>query len=405
MTIALHTRPPVLVTQIPRLDAAPQYRPAEPSGGIARIVLPSGHLAYHLTRYEHVQQILTDARAIRSPCNAEDGASFLPTITPAEMLLNNDAPFHGRLRKVIAKDFSPAGVAELRERVVAVTQQRLELLQQAGEGADLFGLVLDEVPATVDCHLLGIDLADRAYYRPLSHTMQIASDEDVPELLRQFWAVYGYLTDLVSGARPTLPGGLIQRLVVGREDSEPPLNDKELVGILIGVLVGGDQNILTVLTKALYTLLAAPGLWQTLVDNPALIPTAVEELLRLIPLGTISTFPRLASEDIDGPWGLIPAGSAIYADAFAANRDPDAFADPLVIRLDRQGPRHLQFGYGMHNCMGAALARLEITTVLQVLVERLPRLRLAVPAEELPWVHGIILRRPARLPVRWTVTH
>ncbi|EMM7970263.1 cytochrome P450 [Pseudomonas aeruginosa] len=405
MTIALHTRPPVLVTQIPQLDAAPQYRPAAPSGGIDRIVLPSGHLAYHLTRYEHVQQILTDPRAIRSPCNAEDGASFLPTITPPEMLLNNDAPFHGRLRKVIAKDFSPAGVAELRERVVEVTRQRLELLLQAGEGADLFELVLDEVPATVDCHLLGIDLADRAYYRPLSHTMQIASDEDVPELLRQFWAVYGYLTDLVTGVRPTLPGGLIQRLVAGRGESEPALNDEELVGILIGVLVGGDQNILTVLTKALYTLLAAPGLWKALVDNPALIPTAVEELLRLIPLGTISTFPRLASEDIDGPWGRIPAGSVIYADAFAANRDPDAFADPLVIRLDRQGPRHLQFGYGMHNCMGAALARLEITTVLQVLVERLPHLRLAVPAEELPWVHGIILRRPARLPVRWTAIH
>lgn len=405
MTIALHTRPPVLVSQIPNLDAAAQYRVAEPAAGLPRIVLPSGHLAYHLTRYEHVQQILTDARAIRSPCNAEDGASFLPTITPPEMLLNNDAPFHSRLRKVIAKDFSPAGVAELGELVVSVTHQRLDELARAGEGADLFGLVLDEIPATVDCRLLGIDLADRAYYRPLSHTMQIASDEDVPELLRQFWEVYGYLTDLVTGVRPSLPGGLIQRLVAGRGDSEPPLNDKELVGILIGVLVGGDQNILAVLTKVLYTLLAAPGLWQSLVDNPALIPSAVEELLRLIPLGTISTFPRLASEDIDGPWGVIPAGSAIYADAFAANRDPEAFADPLVIRLDRRGPRHLQFGYGMHNCMGAALARLEITTVLQVLVERLPRLRLAVPAQELPWVHGIILRRPQHLPVRWSATH
>jgi cytochrome P450 len=135
------------------------------------------------------------------------------------------------------------------------------------------------------------------------------------------------------------------------------------------------------------------------VDDPALIPNAVEELLRVIPLGTISTFPRLASVDLDGPWGLIPEGSIIYADAFAANRDPAVFPEPLAIRLDRNDARHLQFGYGMHNCMGAALARLEITTVLQILVQRFPNLRLAVPADQVPWVDGIILRRPVRLPV------
>jgi len=229
--------------------------------------------------------------------------------------------------------------------------------------------------------------------------VQVASDADVPELLNQFWGVYNYLTDLVTGARPTDPDGLIQRFVATRADSEPPLNDKELVGILLGVLIGGDQNILTVLTKSVYTLLAAPELWQQLVDDPGLIPEAVEELLRLIPLGTISTFPRLASVDLEGPWGLIPAGSIIYADAFAANRDPAAFPEPLAIRLDRKGARHLQFGYGMYNCMGAALARLEITTVLQILVQRFPNLRLAVPADQVPWVDGIILRRPARLPV------
>ncbi len=91
--------------------------------------------------------------------------------------------------------------------------------------------------------------------------------------------------------------------------------------------------------------------------------------------------------------GVIPEGSIIYADAFAANRDPAVFPEPLAIRLDRNDARHLQFGYGMHNCMGAALARLEITTVLQILVQRFPNLRLAVPADQVPWVDGIILRR------------
>ncbi|QHF45080.1 cytochrome [Pseudomonas sp. S35] len=399
MNIAVVTTAQVTVARIPNLDAPAAYQPADPANGLPRILLPSGHLAYHLTRYEHVQALLLDNRAIRAPCNEEDGASFLPTITPPELLLNNDIPDHGRLRKVVARDFSPSGVALLAEKVQQATHERLDVLQRQAPGADLFALVLDHIPATVDCQLLGIPLSDRDYYRPLSHTVQVASDADVPQLLNQFWGVYNYLTDLVTGARPTYPDGLIQRFVATRNDSEPPLNDKELVGILLGVLIGGDQNILTVLTKAVYTLLAAPQLWQQLVDDPALIPNAVEELLRVIPLGTISTFPRLASVDLEGPWGLIPEGSIIYADAFAANRDPAVFPEPLAIRLDRNDARHLQFGYGMHNCMGAALARLEITTVLQVLVQRFPNLRLAVPADQVPWVDGIILRRPVRLPV------
>ena len=399
MNIAVSAEPQVTVARIPNLDAPPAYQLASPANGLPRILLPSGHLAFHLTRYEHVQALLLDNRAIRAPCNEEDGASFLPTITPPELLLNNDIPDHGRLRKAVARDFSPSGVAVLRDKTEQATQARLDVLQRQAPGADLFAQVLDHIPATVDCQLLGIPLSDREYYRPLSHTVQVASDADVPELLNQFWGVYNYLTDLVTGARPTDPDGLIQRFVATRADSEPPLNDKELVGILLGVLIGGDQNILTVLTKSVYTLLAAPQLWQQLVDDPALVPNAVEELLRVIPLGTISTFPRLASVDLEGPWGLIPEGSIIYADAFAANRDPAVFPDPLVIRLDRNDARHLQFGYGMHNCMGAALARLEITTVLQILLQRFPNLRLAVPADQVPWVDGIILRRPARLPV------
>lgn len=399
MNIAVSAEPQVTVARIPNLDAPPAYQLASPANGLPRILLPSGHLAFHLTRYEHVQALLLDNRAIRAPCNEEDGASFLPTITPPELLLNNDIPDHGRLRKVVSRDFSPSGVAVLREKTEQATHERLDVLQRQAPGADLFAQVLDHIPATVDCQLLGIPLSDREYYRPLSHTVQVASDADVPELLNQFWGVYNYLTDLVTGARPTDPDGLIQRFVATRADSEPPLNDKELVGILLGVLIGGDQNILTVLTKSVYTLLAAPQLWQQLVDDPALIPNAVEELLRVIPLGTISTFPRLASVDLEGPWGLIPEGSIIYADAFAANRDPAVFPDPLAIRLDRNGARHLQFGYGMHNCMGAALARLEITTVLQILLQRFPNLRLAVPADQVPWVDGVILRRPARLPV------
>ncbi|TFY94157.1 cytochrome P450 [Pseudomonas nabeulensis] len=400
MPVAVIADPRVTVAGIPNLDAPPAYQPASlAANGLSRILLPSGHLAYHLTRYEHVQALLLDNRAKRGPCNQEGGASFLPTISPPELLLNSDFPEHGRLRKVVARDFSPSGVEALRNKTKQVIHQRLDALQRQGDGADLFTQVLDHIPSIVSCHLLGVPLGDRAYFRPLGHAVQVASSADVPELLNQFWGIYDYLTDLVTGARPTCQDGMIQRLVAARADSEPPLTDQELVGVLLGVLIGGDQNALSGLSKVVYTLLAAPPLWQQLVDDPGLIPNAVEELLRLIPLGTISIFPRSASADLEGPWGLIPEGSSIYADAFAANRDPAVFSDPLTIRLDRNEARHLQFGYGLHNCMGAALARMEITTVVQILVQRFPNLRLAVPADQVPWVNGIILRRPSGLPV------
>lgn len=405
MNLSIDTESIVRVTDIPNLDAPPVYREIASEGSVSRIILPSGHVAYHLTRYHQVQEALTDDRFIRSPCNEDDGASFLPTTTPKELLLNNDVPNHARLRKVVSKDFSPSGVLVLREKLREVAHARLDVLQQVGQGADLFAYVLDQIPSAVDCQLMGIPLEDRTYYRPLTHTVQVASENDIPELLRQFWLVHDYITDLVTGRRPVHKDGLIQRLIATRHHSEPPLSDKELVGILIGVLIGGDQNILTAMTKVIYSLLAAQSLWYSLVNDPGMIPAAVEELLRLIPLGTTSTFPRVAREDIEGGWGRISRDSVIYADVYAANRDPEVFPDPLAIRFDRRGNKHLQFGYGMHNCMGAALARMEIITVLEVLVARLPRLELAVPPQSLPWIQGTLLRRPSNLPVRWLASN
>jgi len=391
----------ISVKSIPNLDAPPSYRQLQSDDPLPKIMLPSGHIAIHITKYEDVRHALSDNGFIRRPCNAQDGPSFLPTITPNELLLNNDMPDHVRLRKVIAKDFSAAGVNILREKVFERTTVLIDAMLAKNEPADLFLDVLDDIPSWIDCQLMGINADDRTYYRPLTHVIQIADSGDIPDLLRQFWLVYDYLTELVEGKRPCTSSGLIKKFIRDREQSDPPLSDKELVGILLGILIGGDQNILTVLTKIVYTLLAEPRLWSTLIENPHMIPETVEELLRLIPLGTISAFPRIANEDVAGRWGVIPKGSVIYADAFAANRDPDVFANPLAIIPGREAPRHLQFGYGMHNCMGAALARMEIIAILETLIQRLPNLRLAVPAQNILWHEGVLLRRPVSLLVKW----
>ncbi|GAA2493756.1 cytochrome P450 [Streptomyces thermolineatus] len=401
MTTSLE--PKVTVADVPRLDAGPEYLPLpEPSaGGVPRVRLPSGHAALHLTRYRDVHRVLADNSFGRTVTNVEDGPSFLPTIMPKELLLNLDVPHHARMRGFVTADYSAAGVERLRPVVDEVIDRRFAALRRQ-DRPDLFATVLDPLPVTVNCRFLGIPETDVPHFRPSSRIVQMAPDHDVPGLLDHFWTVYHYVTDLVTGARPTDPDGLIGRFVAGRDRAEPPLSDEELVGILLGSLLGADQNVLSVLTKAVYTLLCAPALWRRLVDDPAVAPRLVEELIRLIPLGTISTFPRVATRDMETGAGTVREGEVVYADAFAANRDPDVFPDPLAIDPDRPAnPRHLQFGYGMHHCMGAALARTEITALLVRLAEEFPDLALDADPAALPWDHGRLLRRPTALPVRW----
>ncbi|NLU71994.1 cytochrome P450 [Streptomyces sp. HNM0575] len=394
--------PAVTTTDIPHLDPPPAYRAhsTRSPGGLPQVVLPSGHTAVHLTRYADVHKVLTDATFARAETNVETGPSFLPTVMPPELLLNLDVPDHARMRGFVAADYSAAGVESLRPTVEAVIAERFTELRAAA-APDLFRTVLDPLPVTVNCRLLGIPASDIASFRPYARTVQMASAEDISHLLDHFWKVYGYVTDLVTGARPVQPGGLVDRFVTGRDSAEPPLSDEELTGLLLGSLLGADQNILSVLTKAVYALLCAPPLWRRLVDDPDLASRMTEELIRLMPLGTISAFPRVATRDVAVGDGVIGTGEVVYADAFAANRDPRAFPDPLTIDPDRAGKRHLQFGYGMHHCMGAALARMQIPLVLARLAQEFPGLALDAEPRSLPWDHGVLLRRPTALPVRW----
>ncbi|MFF7446035.1 MULTISPECIES: cytochrome P450 [unclassified Streptomyces] len=396
------TAPAITVADIPHLDASPVYtlRPDRSAGGLPQVTLPSGHAAVHLTRYRDVHKVLTDPTFARARTNVEDGPSFLPTTMPPELLLNLDTPDHARMRGFVTADYSAAGVERLRPTVEAVIDDRFAALRSQ-DSPDLFRTVLDPFPVTVNCHFLGLPLDDIAYFRQYSRTVQMASNDDIPHLLDHFWKIYHYVTDLVTGARPVSPDGLVARFVAGRDRAEPPLTDKELVGLLLGSVLGADQNVLSFLTKAVYVLLCSPRLWQRLVDEPDIAPRLVEELLRLIPLGTISTFPRVATRDLETSDGLVREGDVVYADAFAANRDPEAFPEPEVIDPDRQGKRHLQLGYGMHHCMGAALTRLEITTLLTRLAREFPTLTLDADPQSLPWDHGTLLRRPTSLPVRW----
>ncbi|KAF0849055.1 cytochrome P450 [Nocardia caishijiensis] len=376
---------------------------AEPSrGGLPQVVLPSGHTAVHVTSYRDVHAVLTDLSFARAETNVEDGPTFLPTIMPTEMLLNLDHPGHGRLKGFVASAYSAATIARRAPSVQRVLDGTVAELraQNAGGTADLVQTLLDPVTIGVNVDYLGIPTADIAYFRHLSRKMQLAHDTDVPALLAEFWTLYHYIEDLVARRRDLEPG-LIIDLLDARDSVSPPVTDAEYAAILLGSIVGGDQNILSVITKIAYVALARPELWDHLVRNPETVPTAIEEFLRLLPLGRISTFPRVTTREVTLSRGVLHPGDIVYADAHSANRDPEVYPDPSVLDLGREGKRHLQFGYGMHHCMGAALARMEIIEVIQRLVTEFPTLRLAVPEHEITWETGVLVHRPVSLPVSW----
>lgn len=391
----------VSIRDIPRLDYTPLYTEVEDSpSGYPQVRLPSGHVAVHLTGFPDVRAALMDSSLARAVTNTPDGPSFLPTITPPELLINLDMPDHTRMRKTVTNEYSANAMNDLVPQLQGLITERLAALR-AAQSPDLFADVLDEIPLRINCAFLGVPYEDAEYFRHSVRIVQISSSEDVDDLVKHFFLVYNYVLDLVAGRRPVLPDGLIARLLAGRDRTTPPQTEADLAGIVLASLLAGDQNSLSVMTKSVYALLAAPALWRRVAADPAVVPKAVEELIRLIPLGQMSAFPRVTTRPFTGSHGVLGEGTLLYPNAFLANRDPDSYADPEVIDFDRTGPRHLQFGYGMHHCLGAAMSRMEIGAVITRLATEFPDLALDADPAGLPWDEGVLLRRPTALPVRW----
>jgi cytochrome P450 len=168
---------------------------------------------------------------------------------------------------------------------------------------------------------------------------------------------------------------------------------------VMGIVLGGDNNVATMLANTLYAALAHRDLYSQVVDNPSLVSDLVEEIMRLMPLGTPGSFPRELTRSLHTTAGRLPIGAIVYPHINAANRDPAVFDAPLEIRLDRPRGRHLQYGYGMHRCMGSALAQTELIAILTRVVTRYPDLSLRVDPSNVEWDLGTGLRRPAVLPV------
>jgi cytochrome P450 len=384
-----------------RLELDPLYAELGRDEPVSRITLPYGGEAWLAVRHADVRCVLADPRFSRAAVVGRDVPRVRPEIDDqAASILNMDPPDHTRLRKLVAKAFTVRRVEELRPRAAELTAELLAGLRAAGPGADLVGHLAVPLPVTVICELLGVPVADRDVSRAGADAALSTSGMGPAERAAARDRMVAYMAGLVAQRRRTPTDDLLGALVAARDDGDH-LNEGELIALGIGILVAGHETTMNQIGNMVFTLLTRPDRGAALRGDRDAVAGAVEELLRFTPLGASAGFPRIATEDVELSGVTVRAGEAVVVAVHAANRDPAVFPDADELRLDRAENRHIAFGHGTHHCLGAQLARMELQEAIGGLLREFPDLRLAVPAADVPWRAGALVRGPRALPLAW----
>ncbi|MFF1462011.1 cytochrome P450 [Streptomyces sp. NPDC058330] len=378
------------------LGLAEAYREALEQPGLLRVRLAYGEPAWLATRYADARLVLGDRRFSRAEALRHD--------TPRQSegrqdsgILSMDPPGHTRLRTLVAKAFTVHQVERLRPWVRELSQGLLDELEALGQPADLVEHYALPIPVAVICRMLGVPEEDRPKFRVWSDAALSTSSLTAEEFRRSREELRAYMAGLIEDhrlrPRPDLMTGLIEA-----RDTGDRLSEAELVDLCVGILVAGHETTATQIPNFVHALLDHPDQMALLRERPELIRGAVEELLRFVPLGSGAGFARYATEDVEVGGTLVRAGEPVLVAIGAANRDALKFDAPGRLDVTRSGVQHLGFGHGVHHCLGAPLARLELQEALEALLVRFPDLRLAGDVE---WKTQMLVRGPREMPVGW----
>ncbi|MFE7610939.1 cytochrome P450 [Streptomyces celluloflavus] len=378
------------------LALSEEYDQARNRPGLLKVRMTYGEPAWLVTRYAEARFVLGDQRFSR----AESARRDEPRQSEGSRdggILSMDPPDHTRLRSLVAKAFTVRQVENLRPRVKELTHELLDELEAAGPPADLVDRYALPIPVAVICQLLGVPTEDRPRFRVWSDAALSTSSLTAEEFEANREELRAYMGQLVEEHRRAPQDDLMTGLIDAR-DVDDRLSELELIDLCIAVLVAGHETTATQIPNFVLALMDNPGQLAALRAKPELIGTAVEELLRFVPLGSGAGQARYAMEDIEVGGTLIRAGSPVLVAVGAANRDALRFDSPGTLDITRTGNQHLGFGHGVHHCLGAPLARLELQEALSALINRFPKLHLAGDVE---WKTEMLVRGPRVMPVGW----
>lgn len=372
------------------------YYEALRTPGMLRIQMPHGEPAWLATRYADARLVLGDRRFSRAEAALHDEPRMMAGRVDGG-ILSMDPPDHTRLRVLVAKAFTVRRVEALRPRAREIATDLVKDMIATGPPVDLVDTFALPLPVAVICELLGVPVVDRPKFRVWSDNVLSTSRLTADEYLASREELRDYMRGLIADHRANPREDLMTALIEAHDEGDR-LSELELVDLCNGILVAGHETTASQIPNFILTLLDHPEAMDRLRSDPSLIPGAVEELLRFVPLGAGAGFPRYAMEDVQVGDVLVRKGEPVIVAIGAANRDALRFEAPDTLRVENPPDQHLGLGHGVHHCLGAALARMELQEALRVLLLELPGLHVA---GDVVWKTEMLVRGPVRLPVGW----
>ncbi|MER7974144.1 MULTISPECIES: cytochrome P450 [unclassified Streptomyces] len=361
----------------------------------------SGLRIWAVTGYETIRRLLTDPRVSASRKHANFPFYFVapPEYRTETSFIGYDGDAHVRTRRKAALTFTHRQVQRLRPRVEEIVDTHLDAMLALTPPVDMHRVFSLAVPMTVICELLGIP-QDRHDFFIKHGTALLGGHSSTAERQAAILEVNAYISDLILAKRREPGEDLLSRAMADYEASGEEYTDRDLFNMVRLLMNGGHETTASQISLGTACLLEHPDQLELLRSDPALVKPAVEELIRFATIGDTAV-PRVALADIEVGGTLIRKGDGILCLGLAANRDPEVFPDPDRLDITRGSRKHLGFGHGVHHCIGADLARLELEIVWSTLFQRIPTLRLAKPFDSIPRKEGAVIYSLWELPVAW----
>lgn len=359
--------------------------------GLVRAVLPTGDIVWLVTRHEEVRSVLTDSRISSNPSNEGFPSPGRTGGVPAAdkvpgWFVALDPPDHTKYRKALIPEFTVRRIRALRPAIQEIVDDCVDALLAGGDSADLMADFALSVPSLVISSLLGVPKVDRNFFETKTRVLVTihSTDEEREDASKQ---LLRYLTRLIAIKEKRPGDDLMSRLL-----ANGTLTPQELSGVAMLLLIAGHETTANNIALGVVTLLANR---EWIGDE-----RTVEELLRLHSVADLVAL-RVAVEDVEIGGRLVKAGEGVVPLVAAANHDPEVFDHPHGFDPARSAHQHVAFGYGVHQCLGQNLVRVEMEIAYRTLFARIPTLEVSVPLEDLPFKYDGVLFGLHALPVRW----
>ncbi|GAA3463241.1 MULTISPECIES: cytochrome P450 [Saccharothrix] len=350
-----------------------------------------------VTRHADACAVLADPRF--SSDFSRPGFPARMTVRPPGpgTFIRMDAPDHTRLRRAVLEEFRPRRVEEMRPAITTIVDDLVSAMLAGPSPADLVQALALPLPTLVICELLGVPYDDRGFFQDRT---AVIGDQEASPAARQVVRdeLREYLDRLVTDKHAAGTDDLLGRM--SRDRDRSGLTHDEVVGVATLLMIAGFETIANQIGVGTLLLLTHPDQFARLRAEPGLVVPAVEELARhqtVIDYG----LRRVATEDVVVGGTTIRAGEGVVVVLSSANRDAEVYPDPDRFDITRDVRGHLAFGFGLHQCLGQLLARLQLGLLWTTLAERAPGLRLAVDLDEVPFRTDMFVHGVHSLPVTW----